>query len=78
MSRLMLTDEQWSKRKAILLEDKVYNNLEHQKTLEGILYRYKLIACDVIYLNILGCGIPFIVVLFFERKRHIISIGLIN
>jgi transposase len=33
----MLTDELWSKLKAILLEDRVYNKLEHRQTMEGIL-----------------------------------------
>ena len=38
----MLTDELWSKLKAIFLEDRVYNKLEHRKTLEGILYRLRV------------------------------------
>ncbi len=42
MPRLMLTDELWSKLKAILLEDRVYNKLEHRQTLEGILYRLRV------------------------------------
>ncbi len=42
MLRLMLTDEQWSKLKVILLEDRVYNKLEHRKTFEGILYRLRI------------------------------------
>jgi len=42
MPRLMLTDELWSKLKAILLEDRVYNKLEHRKTLEGIIYRLRV------------------------------------
>jgi len=42
MPRLMLTDEHWSKLKAILLEDRVYNKLEHRQTLEGILYRMRV------------------------------------
>ncbi len=42
MRRLMLTDELWSKLKTILLEDRVYNKLEHRKTLEGILYRLRV------------------------------------
>jgi len=36
------TDELWSKLKAILLEDRVYNKLEHRQTLEGILYRLRV------------------------------------
>ena len=43
MHRLMLTDELWSKLKAILLEDRVYNKPEHRKTIEGILYRLRII-----------------------------------
>ena len=42
MPRLMLTDEMWSKLKAILLEDRVYNKPEHRKTFEGILYRLRV------------------------------------
>ena len=42
MPRLMLTNEQWSKLKAILLEDRVYKKLEHRQTLEGILYRLRV------------------------------------
>lgn len=42
MPRLMLTDELWSKLKAILLEDRVYNKREHRQTLEGILYRLRV------------------------------------
>lgn len=42
MPRLMLTDEQWSKLKAILLEDRVYNKSEHRQTMEGILYRLRV------------------------------------
>lgn len=42
MPRLMLTDEMWSKLKAILLEDRVYNKREHRYTIEGILYRLPL------------------------------------
>jgi transposase len=42
MPRLMLTDELWSKLKAILLEDRVYNQLEHRQTMEGILYRLRV------------------------------------
>ncbi len=38
----MLTDELWSKLKAILLEDRVYNKFEHRQTLEGILYRLRV------------------------------------
>ncbi len=37
MPRLMLTDEMWSKLKAILLDDRVYNKQEHRFTMEGIL-----------------------------------------
>ena len=44
MPRLMLTDELWSKLKAILLEDRVYNKLEHRQTMEKILYRLR-VAC---------------------------------
>ena len=39
MPRLMLTDEHWSKLRAILLEDRVYDKPEHRNTMEGILYR---------------------------------------
>ncbi|MCP4988628.1 MAG: IS5 family transposase [Colwellia sp.] len=42
MPRLMLTDERWSKLKAILLEDRVYNKSEHRLTIEGILYRLRV------------------------------------
>ena len=42
MPRLMLTDERWSKLKAILLEDRVYNKSEHRQTIEGILYRLRV------------------------------------
>ena len=42
MPRLMLTDELWSKLKAILLEDRVYNKYEHRQTMEGILYRLRV------------------------------------
>lgn len=42
MPRLMLTDELWSKLKAILLENRVYNKLEHRQTMEGILYRLRV------------------------------------
>jgi len=42
MPRLMLTDKLWSKLKAILLEDRVYNKLEHRQTVEGILYRLRV------------------------------------
>ena len=42
MPRLMLTDELWSKLKAILLEDRVYNKSEHRQTMEGILYRLRV------------------------------------
>ena len=38
----MLTDELWSKLKAILLEDRVYNKSEHRQTMEGILYRLRV------------------------------------
>jgi transposase len=38
----MLTDELWSKLKAILLEDRVYNKYEHRQTMEGILYRLRV------------------------------------
>lgn len=34
MPRLMLTDEHWSKLKFILLEDRVYDDPEHRKTVE--------------------------------------------
>lgn len=42
MPRTMLTDELWSKLKAILLEDRVYNKSEHRQTMEGILYRLRV------------------------------------
>ena len=42
MPRLMLTDEMWSKLKAILLEDRIYNKPEHRQTMEGILYRLRV------------------------------------
>ncbi|AZG73535.1 IS5 family transposase [Shewanella livingstonensis] len=42
MPRLMLTDEMWSKLKAILLDDRVYNKQEHRFTMEGILYRLRV------------------------------------
>jgi len=42
MPGLMLTDELWSKLKAILLEDRVYNKLEHRQTMEEILYRLRV------------------------------------
>ena len=42
MPRLMLNDEDWSKLKSILLEDRVYDKPEHRKTLEGILYRLRI------------------------------------
>ena len=42
MHRLMLTDELWSKRKVIMLEDRVYINSEHRQTMEGILYRLRV------------------------------------
>jgi transposase len=42
MPRLMLTDELLSKLKAILLEDRVDNKLEHRKTMEGVLYRLRV------------------------------------
>ena len=42
MPRLMLTDEQWSKLKAILLEDRVYNKSEHKQTIESVLYRLRV------------------------------------
>jgi len=38
----MLTDETWSKLKAILLEDRVYNKPSHRNILEGILYRLRI------------------------------------
>lgn len=42
MPRLMLTDKLWLKLKSILLEDRVYNKLEHRQTMEGILYRLRV------------------------------------
>ena len=42
MPRLMLTDEHWSKLRAILLEDRVYDKPEHRNTMEGILYRMRV------------------------------------
>ncbi len=44
MPRVMLTNELWSKLKVILLEDKVYNKLEHRQTMEGILYRLRVVV----------------------------------
>jgi transposase len=38
----MLTDEMWSKLKAILLDDRVYNKQEYRFTMEGILYRLRV------------------------------------
>jgi len=40
----MLTDELWSKLKAILLEVRVYKKLEHRQTLEMILYRLRVVC----------------------------------
>ena len=42
MPRIMLTDEHWSKLRAILLEDRVYDKPEHRNTMEGILYRMRV------------------------------------
>ena len=42
MPRTMITDKNWSKLRAILLEDRVYDKPEHRKTLEGILYRMRV------------------------------------
>ena len=42
MPRLMLTDELWSKLKAILLADRVYNKSKHKQTMQGILYRLRV------------------------------------
>lgn len=42
MPRLMLADELWSKLKAILFEDRVYNKPEHRNTVEGIIYRLRV------------------------------------
>lgn len=41
MPRRMLTDEIWPKLKAILLQDRVYDKLEHRQTVDGILYRMR-------------------------------------
>jgi len=55
--RTMLTDELWSKIKAIFLEDRVYNKSVHRQTMQGILYRLRvgcpwrdLPACAMIWL----------------------------
>lgn len=42
MPRLMLTDEHWTKLRAILLEDRVYDKPEHRNTMEGILHRLRV------------------------------------
>ena len=42
MPQLILTDELWSKLKAILLEDRVYNKPEHRNTMGGIIYRLRV------------------------------------
>lgn len=49
MPRLMLTDEHWSKLRAILLEDRVYDKPEHRNTMEGILqlFRYIFFGCTI-------------------------------
>lgn len=41
MSRLMLTDELWSKLKLIMLESNIYSKKELRLTIEGILYRMR-------------------------------------
>jgi len=69
MLRLMLTDELWSKLKAILFEDRVYNKLEHRQTLEGVLYRLR-VGCPWRDLpECFGLGIPFIVAFFFGQEK---------
>ena len=70
MPRLMLTDEQWSKLKAILLEDRVYNKSEHRQTMEGILYRLRVGSPWRDIPECFGlCGIPFIVVSLFGQGK---------
>jgi transposase len=41
MTRLMLTDELWSKLRIIMLEHGIYDKLHLRKTVEGILYRMR-------------------------------------
>ncbi|MCX6127453.1 MAG: transposase, partial [Proteobacteria bacterium] len=42
MSRLLLTDEHWSKLKPIMLESDIYDKSNLRTTLEGVLYKLRV------------------------------------
>jgi len=69
MPRLILTDELWSKLKAILLEDRVYNKLEHRKRWKELFIDCVSVVLGVICPNILVYGIRFIVDFCFGLKK---------
>jgi transposase len=45
MPRLMLTSELWSKLKPIILQHKVHDKPNLRMTIEGVLYRMKVVGC---------------------------------